>query len=100
MTATPDLTPVDGLTDSNVEFAGLDVLVRGAAVLRFNITGEDGALIGTFRIPVAPQPDLTIDAMIVDGHRQMRDVLRTWLFRVERLRRIYAKETGSDLPTA
>lgn len=85
-----DLVPTDGLTNSYIRFAGLDAVpAGGAAILRFDIHDEDKRLVGTFSFPVSAQPDGTVDSMMAEGHRQMRNVLRQWLYGMDLSYRAY-----------
>lgn len=78
-----ELVPMNGLTDAVIRFAGMDHQPRGA-IFRFDFVSHGGDTIGTFRIPVGPQSDERIDSMVIEAHRQMRDVLRDWLYNVDR----------------
>ena len=87
-----DLVPTDGLTNSFVRFAGLDTVKgSGAATLRFDIHDEDGDYLGTFPITVCVQTEGSIDSMVAEGHRQMKNVLRQWLHGMDVLHQAYSK---------
>ena len=93
MAEVPDhLVPRDGLTNSSVEFVGFDAVPgQSGARIRFDIFDEDQDYLTTFAIYVGPQPAGTIDALIVEGHRKMRDVLRQWLHGVDMMHKAYAR---------
>jgi len=78
MAEIPDyLVPRDGLTNSSVQFEGLDALKgTGGARMRFAITDEDQRHLCSFEFDVPPQTDGTVDSVVAAGHRHMRDVVR------------------------
>ena len=86
------LVPTDGLTNSSVKFAGLDA-IRGmnGARIRFDIFDEDQAYVATFAFDVGPQSEGAIDALVAEGHRKMRDILRQWLHGVDMMHQAYSK---------
>lgn len=91
MAEVPDyLVPTDGLTNSNIALAGIDLIGNGAINARFSITDESRDYIGTFTIEVRPNgQDGTADQMIADAYRKMTDVLRQWLHGVDTMRQMY-----------
>lgn len=92
-----DLVPMDGFTNSSVRFAGFDAIPgQNGARIRFEITDEDRYVLGTFSIDVEPQAEGTVDAVVVEGYRRMKDVLRQWLHGVDVMHRSYAKRLAPD----
>ena len=93
MAEVPDhLVPTDGLTNSSVKFAGLDALPgRNGARIRFDIFDEGQSYVATFSFDIGPRPEGTIDALVAEGHRKMRDVLRQWLHGVDMMHQAYSK---------
>lgn len=85
-----DLVPTDGLTNSSIKLAGLDV-IPGGARLRFEISDEDQSYVGTFAVTVGAMPQGTVDAMIAEGYRQMKDVVRQWLHGLDVMHKAYSK---------
>jgi len=84
------LVPTDGLTDSSIALAGIDLIGGGAIKARFDIRDENQVYIGTFTIPVHPRgQDGTTDQMIAEAYRSMTDVLRQWIHGVDMLRKVY-----------
>jgi len=80
------LVPIDGLTNSKVNFVGLDVLTgKSGAVVRFDILDEDEHKIGTIGIPIRPQKEGTTDAVIAAGYRALCDMLRQWLYVADKM---------------
>ncbi len=94
-----ELVPMDGLTNTAIRFAGFDTMPStGAALVRFEMLDEDGDRFATFSIEVDARAEGTTDALIAEGHRQMRDVLRQWLYRVDRAYRRYSARTPAEPP--
>lgn len=85
------LVPTDVLVDSTIRLAGFDVVGSGATV-RFEMVDIDGEPSGDLAIDVEPQPDGTIDAMIAEAHRKLCDVLRQWLYVIDKERQAYDRQ--------
>lgn len=84
------LVPTDGLTNSHVRLAGIDTQPHSnGVVVRFDIRDEDDGYIGTLRIPVDPTSKTTVDALIVDAHKILTNMLRQWLFETDKMRQHY-----------
>jgi len=84
------LVPTEGLTNSFVEFIGLEKTTGESDVrLKFGFFDEDHDHVGSFWVDVAPQPEGTLDAMVAEGHRRMVDVLRQWLYEMDNMRKAY-----------
>jgi len=101
MAEVPDyLVPTDGLTNSSVRFAGLDTISgKNGARVKFDIFDEDEEYVATFAFDVGPQPEETIDSIVAEAHRRMRDMIRQWLHDVDVMHRHYSKQTpGSTIP--
>lgn len=80
------LVPVDGLTNSSIRYAGLDTIKdQGGATHHFDIHDEDDDYVGTFKIETPANSSGSIDAMVLDAHRQMVNVLRQWLHAADAL---------------
>jgi hypothetical protein len=87
-----DLVPGDGFTNSSIQFAGFDSIEgTGGGTFRFNITDENQNYLATFEVCVGVQPEGTIDAMMIEAHRRMRDVLRQWLHGVHVMHKHYSE---------
>ena len=98
MAEVPDyLVPTDGLTNSTMALAGIDLIGRGGIQARFNISDEDQNYIGTFAIDVLPRgSEGTSDAMIADAYRKMSDVLRQWLYSADKMRQVYERRSAAQ----
>lgn len=94
-----ELFPTDGLTNADVQFAGLDMIKgTGGATFRFDLRDEDENYVGTFPIVVGPN-EQGVDGMIAEAHSILRDVLRQWLHQVDLMHDIYAARAAGSTPT-
>lgn len=92
MAEVPDyVAPSDGLTNARIQFVGIDYPPGGKVTVRFELTDASGRHAGTF--PVTPDVRVgdSIEMVVAAGHREMRDILREWLYRVD----VYATAYGS-----
>lgn len=93
MAEVPDrLVPSDGLTNATLTFAGLDLTGSNNVNLRFDIHDEQGRPVGVFTVatPKAANADLGI----ASGHRRMADILRQWLYTIDKMAEHYKKQGG------
>lgn len=90
-----DLTPTDGLTNSTIRFARLDVLTNGGATLWFAFTDEKRNIVGEVPVDVSPTSSGTTDALIAAGHVKMANMLRQWLYVTDKLYSAYAGRAPS-----
>lgn len=91
----PDhLVPTDGLTNSGVRFAGLDLLQSHEQILRFEISNENRQHVATFTIEVGRSPNGNGDKVIADGHARMRDLLRQWLYQIDKMEQHYRAQAA------
>src|SRR5437773_291259 len=102
MAEVPDhLVPRDGLTNSHLRFAGLDVIPDGgAATLRFELGGAEQQQppMATIAFGIAPQAEGTVDAMLAEGYAVLRDLLRQWLYEADRHQQAFAKRAAPPRP--
>lgn len=94
MVDVPDyLAPSDGLTNANIEFVGLDYLPGSKPTVRFALTDANGHHGGTLLVTPDVRPGESMEGVVAAGHRELRDILRQWLYRID----IYTKayEAGS-----
>jgi hypothetical protein len=92
MAEVPDhLVPEDGLTNSFVRFHEMKVLHDGerGSLFRFGICTEKGVGLADFEVFVEIPPNGGVSQMIADAHRHMGDVLRQWLYVIDKRRQSY-----------
>ena len=98
MPEVPDhLFPRAALTNSYIRFAGLDAEGDGARV-RFNIYDEERSFVATLVTEVGPQPSGTIDAIVVEGHRRLTQMLRQWLYEADQDRQAFERQALPPAP--
>lgn len=65
MSETEDrFSPADGLSDSEIKYAGFDVMDGGGASHRFDIFDEDEDYVATFKVVTEPSSSGSIDATV------------------------------------
>ena len=87
MAEVPDhLVPTDGLTNANIRLAGLDTMQGGGgAIFRFDMYDEEKRYVGTFPITVDAPASGGVNAMVKTAYAEMRNVLRQWIYVIERV---------------
>jgi hypothetical protein len=101
MANVPDhLVPSDGLTNSNLRFAGFNLLEDGTQIVRFEIKNEHREFVASYNIEVGRTPKGNADTVIADGHAHMRDVLRQWLYEIDKLEQHYRKQANRTVTAA
>lgn len=97
------LAPEDGVSDAIIRFEGLDACgPSGGAEIRFALF-QDVDRVGAFRFYIQPE-DLdsrrrgSIDSLVAEAARQMRDALRQMLFQANVFCDALEKRTASDRP--
>jgi hypothetical protein len=94
MAEVPDyLVPTDGLTNSSIMLEGIDFAARGGANFRFRITDEQQQYVSTYMIHV-PAQNKSMDHMLAEAHRRLRDVLRQWLHMTNVIHRHHEKRAA------
>lgn len=84
------LVPTDGLTNTKISFTGFAVAGPNGHC-RFEMTDEDGSPIGEIVVTVDGASAGSVDAMIVEAHRKVSDILRQWLYVTDKRRAAYER---------
>src|SRR5947208_2425555 len=97
MAEVPDhLVPSDGLTNSQIRFAGFGFPEGGAQLVRFDIHNETQSFVATYVVEVVRSKGGNTDTVIADGHAYMRNVLRQWLHHMDKLEQFYRKQAARN----
>lgn len=91
MAEVPDhLVPTDGLTRSAIRFVGIEFDRETLApTVRFEIVYGDGMRAGTFNIQPDSKRGDSMEAMVAEAHRDLRNILRQWLYETDVYTRAY-----------
>lgn len=94
-----NLTPTDGLTNAHVRFSEMKVAASGgSATFKFDIYDEEDGYVGTFSVPVDPLPQGTVDAMIAEAHRRIRNVFRQFVYLTHKSYEAHARKAVPGSP--